>query len=198
VSSPQEFTDFIGLSEDEARQKALREGLVLRSYAPGEPITAEVRQGRVTVFIVDGRVVRAELARDALRRVSRDLQDPATRPVPLARWPPNRRRRNLGSVTRQPPEPSIGSLAGPLSTGLRQQIAFPDLGSELLHGTRLRRSDLSASVRAAIRVSPVCAVEWPSSDDAGCDTGDAEREEGQPCSCRSPRFSSTTRTACCR
>ena len=62
VSLPEEqLTDFIGLSEDEARQKALREGLELRSHAPGEAITAEARQGRVTVFIVDGRVVRAAL-----------------------------------------------------------------------------------------------------------------------------------------
>jgi hypothetical protein len=62
VSLPEEqLTDFIGLSEDEAREKALREGLELRSHAPGEPITAEARQGRVTVFIVDGRVVQARL-----------------------------------------------------------------------------------------------------------------------------------------
>lgn len=62
MSLPQELPDFIGLSEDEARQKALRAGLELRSFAPGEPITAEARTGRVTLFIVDGRVVRAEFA----------------------------------------------------------------------------------------------------------------------------------------
>ena len=62
MSLPQELTDFIGLSEDEARQKALPEGRELRSFEPGEPVTAEARTGRVTVFIVDGRVVRAELA----------------------------------------------------------------------------------------------------------------------------------------
>ncbi len=58
----EELTDFIGLSEDEARQKARRERLEFRSYAPGEPIQPTARAGRVTVFIVDGRVVRAELA----------------------------------------------------------------------------------------------------------------------------------------
>lgn len=53
---------YVGLTEAEARQKAEADGLVFRPYYPGLPITAEWRSGRVSVFVVDGRVRRADFA----------------------------------------------------------------------------------------------------------------------------------------
>ncbi|MGH9008392.1 MAG: hypothetical protein ACRDYF_00930 [Acidimicrobiia bacterium] len=62
MTTEEGLDDYIGLTEAEAQRKAEGEGLAFRSFGPGEPITAERRSGRVTVFVVDGRVVKADLA----------------------------------------------------------------------------------------------------------------------------------------
>ncbi len=62
MSAVAEALAYVGLTEAEARQKAEADGLVFRPHYPGMPITAEWRSGRVTVFIVDGRGRRADLA----------------------------------------------------------------------------------------------------------------------------------------
>ena len=54
--------EYVGLSEDQAREKASAAGLEFRATYPGVPVTTEWRSGRVTALIIDDRVVQAELA----------------------------------------------------------------------------------------------------------------------------------------
>jgi hypothetical protein len=82
ISIVAEASAYIGLTEEEARQEAEADGLVFRPYYPGMPITAEWRSGRVSVFVVDGHVRRADFAEPILPS-GRSLTTSGA-PVPIA------------------------------------------------------------------------------------------------------------------